>query len=363
MRRAGIVIAGLAAGLAGAFVAVNLAGHSRPTAAATPPAAMSLASIELRTITSQLAVSGTLGYAGAYSILNTAQGHYTQLPAQGEVVKDGGVIYEVDGAPVILLYGSTPAYRTLAEGVTGADVQQLNADLVALGYVSRSDLDPSSKTFDWATRYGVERLQAHLGLTQSGSLGFGSFVFLPGEIRITSAQSVLGSAAMPGSAVASATSTMRRVVINLDASEQGSVKAGDEVSISLPNGQTTPGKVTSVGTVATTPSGNGNGGGSGSGSNPTVEVDVTPDDPAATGTLDAAPVQVSITTRSAPDALVVPVTALLATATGGYDVELVESGRHRLVPVTLGLFDDADGLVQITGPGLGAGQQVVVAGT
>ena len=359
MRRTGIVIAGLAIVLAGALFAVNLAGHSRPTAAASPPAATSLASIELRTITSQLAVSGTLSYAGTYSVLNTAQGHYTQLPSQGQVVKDGGVIYEVDGAPVILLYGSTPAYRTLAEGLTGADVQQLNADLVALDYVNRSDLDPSSETFDWATKYGVEQLQAHLGLTQSGSFGFGSFVFLPGEIRITSVQPALGSAAMPGSAVASATSTTRRVVVNLDASQQGSVKAGDEVSISLPDGQTTPGKVTSVGTVATTPSGNGGGGGS----NPTVEVDITPNDPAATGTLDAAPVQVSITTGSAPNALVVPVTALLATAAGGYDVEVVEGGRHRLVPVTLGLFDDADGLVQITGSGLDAGQQVVVAGT
>ena len=35
-------------------------------------------------------------------------------------------------------------------------------------------------------------------------------------------------------------------------------------------------------------------------------------------------------------------------------------GIHRLVPVTLGLFDDADGLVQVTGTGLAAGQRVVV---
>jgi len=34
-------------------------------------------------------------------------------------------------------------------------------------------------------------------------------------------------------------------------------------------------------------------------------------------------------------------------------------GRH-LVPVTLGLFDDAAGLVQVSGSGLAAGQRVVV---
>jgi hypothetical protein len=33
------------------------------------------------------------------------------------------------------------------------------------------------------------------------------------------------------------------------------------------------------------------------------------------------------------------------------------------VPVSLGLFDDADGLVQVTGPGLVAGQKVVVPST
>jgi multidrug efflux pump subunit AcrA (membrane-fusion protein) len=72
-------------------------------------------------------------------------------------------------------------------------------------------------------------------------------------------------------------------------------------------------------------------------------------------------VQVTITTASVPSALVVPVTALLARSGGGYAVEVVDpAGNHRLVSVSLGLFDDADGLVQVTGSGLAAGQEVVV---
>ena len=95
---------------------------------------------------------------------------------------------------------------------------------------------------------------------------------------------------------------------------------------------------------------------------PTVEVDITPNDSAATGTLDAAPVQVSITTASSPNALVVPVTALLAIPGGGYAVDVVSAGgARRLAKVTLGLFDDAEGLVQISGPDVHAGQQVEVA--
>jgi hypothetical protein len=46
---------------------------------------------------------------------------------------------------------------------------------------------------------------------------------------------------------------------------------------------------------------------------------------------------------------------------GGYAVEVVGTGGgHRLERVTPGLFDDAAGLVQVTGPRLAAGQRVVV---
>ena len=88
---------------------------------------------------------------------------------------------------------------------------------------------------------------------------------------------------------------------------------------------------------------------------------VNPTDPAATGTWDQASVNVTITTATATNALVVPIDALLAQPGGSYAVEVVgSSGVHRLVDVTLGIFDDADGLVQVSGSGLAAGQRVVV---
>ena len=59
----------------------------------------------------------------------------------------------------------------------------------------------------------------------------------------------------------------------------------------------------------------------------------------------------------------VPVAALLALAGGGYAVEEIDSnGAHRLVAVELGIFDDADGLVQVSGAGVAAGQRIVVPG-
>ncbi len=224
---------------------------------------------------------------------------------------------------------------------------------MALGYVSSADLDPTSDEFGYWTKIGVEALQSALGMTQNGTLTLGQVVFLPTAARITAVVGTvtLGAPAQPGSTILSASSTARLVTIDLDADQQSEVAVGNKVTITLPNNQTTPGVVSSVGTVATSSS-SASGGGS-----PTITVLVTPTDEAATGHLDQAPVEVAITTGSVPSALVVPVDALLALATGGYAVEVVSSsGAHHLVAVTLGLFDDADGMVQVTGPGLAAGQ-------
>jgi hypothetical protein len=119
--------------------------------------------------------------------------------------------------------------------------------------------------------------------------------------------------------------------------------------------------------VATTPSSSGSGGGSsggGNGSNPTITVEIAPTDPAASGGLDQAPVTVSITNATVPDALVVPINALVALSGGGYALEAVgTAGIHRLIDVSVGLVDDADNLVQVTGSGLTVGERVVVPST
>ena len=306
-------------------------------------------------LSSQTQEPATLGYADSYSVVNQAQGTVTALPAVGQVVSQGRVLYRVSGAPVVLLYGSTPAYRTLSEDMTGADVEELNADLVALGYVTAAELSASSDEFSYWTEVGAEKLQHALGVAQSGTLTLGQAVFEPGAVRVRSLSATLGAPVQAGQPVLSATSTRRQVSIALDASEQSEVALGDKVTITLPDNETTPGVISSVGTVATAPA-------AGSpDTSPTITVLVNPSDPADTGTWDQAPVDVTITTGTVSNALVVPVDALLARAGGGYAVEVVGAGGiRRLAPVALGLFDDADGLVQVTGPGLAAGLQIVV---
>ncbi len=94
-----------------------------------------------------------------------------------------------------------------------------------------------------------------------------------------------------------------------------------------------------------------------------MPVQIRPTDPRATGSLDQALVEVAITDQTVHNVLAVPVDALLARSGGGYAVEVVAGdGTHHLVRVRLGLFDDAAGMVQVSGPGLAAGQHVVVPG-
>jgi Putative peptidoglycan binding domain/HlyD family secretion protein len=351
-----VLIAVVAVIAAGRLLDSN-AGASGGTGNGTSTA---LAPVTRGPLTSQTTVSATIAYTGTYSVINQAGGTITALPAVGQVVQQGQALYGIDGSPVVLLLGSTPVHRALQEGMSGADVLELNADLVALGLASRAQLDPSSDYFGAATAAALMRLQANLGLVQSGTLALGQAIVLPTAARITTVSAVLGAKAQAGQTVLQATSTTKLVIVELDAALQASVRVGDKAIITLPDNSTTPGTVTTVGTVATSSSSDSGGSGS-SGGTSTVEVDITLDDSAAVGSLDQAPVQVAITTARVADALIVPVNALLALAGGGYAVETVDArGIHHLVPVTLGLFDDADGLVQVRGAGLRAGQQVVV---
>ncbi len=349
---AGVVIVIVAAGLVVAGFAGVFGSSGSPGGGAAGGAYRTSAAVVVRrSLSSQTQVSATLGYAGSYSVAGKGGGTLTWLPSQGRVIRQGQVLFRVDNAvPVFLLYGKVPAWRDLTVGLTGADVAQLNRDLVNLGYATRSELLAAGLGmgyFSSGTAAALESLQTHLGLPVTGSLPLGQAVFLPAELRVSAVDGSLGSPA--GGTVLTGTSTTPVVTINLDASQQGEVKAGDRVSITLPDGGATAGLVSQVGKVA-----------KGSGSSATITVLVALAHPKAVRGLDQAPVTVAITTASVRNVLVVPVTALLARSGGGYAVEVTGPGRHHLVAVTPGLFDDAAGLVQVTGAGLAAGQHVVV---
>ena len=280
---------------------------------------------------------------------------FTALPKVDEVVTQGESLYWLSGTPVTLLYGSTPAWRTLTDGLSGPDVAQLNADLVSLGYATGAELG-SSDYFGSATATALKALQTHWGVTATGRLPLGQAVFLPGPARITSVAATLGTPAQAGSTVLQATSTTRQVTATIPATQVAQLHLGDPVSITLPDGQTTPGILASIGTTATGSSTSG----SGSPTPPTVNITITPTHPAATGVVDQAPVTVTVTTATVNNVLAVPVTALITTPDNSPAVEVGQGKLSHFVPITVGLFDDANGLVEIHGSGLRAGQPVLL---
>lgn len=280
---------------------------------------------------------------------------FTSVPRVGEILRRGEIVYSLDEKPVPLLYGTVTLYRALATGMSGADVAELQRNLVALGFGNGLSVNGR---FSTATAEAVKEWQRSLGLSPSGVVRLGDAVVAPGPIQVDTVTVRPGDAVQAGGTVLTATSRTPVVTISLDASEQSEVKVGDPVSITLPNNTTTPGVVSYVGKVATSSSSGGTGNTGSSGA--TISVEVTPTHLSSAAGLDQAPVEVAITTGSVHDVLVVPVDALLALASGGYAVEVVGPGRtHHLVGVTLGLFDDAAGLVQVSGSGLSAGQKVV----
>jgi hypothetical protein len=297
-------------------------------------------------------VNATLGYAGSYTVRGSGGGTLTWLPSAGQVIRQGQVLYQTgNGSPVVLLYGTVPDWRAMPEGTIGQDVNQLNHDLVDLGYADRAEIAAQGwDYYSWETAVGVQQLEEHLGVSSPlGNLSLGQVAFEPLALRVSQVTGSLGvSASGP---VLTATSERQVVMIPLSTSQAPEVTAGDAVTVTLPDGASTPGTIASVGTVA-----------SGSASNATIPVTVTLTHPSVAGSLDQAPVTVSITTASVKNVLAVPVTALVAQSAGGYVVEVAGPGNtRRWVPVQVGpVFDDADGLVQVTGA-LTPGQRVVVA--
>jgi len=347
-----IALAAAVVAIAATIVVLRINGAADDTDEDPVATATALAPVERRTVTAQQQVSGTLGFAGTYQAVGNLQGTVTEVIDVGATPKQGDVLYRVDGKPVILLDGTSPAWRAFDWGATGPDVRQLNAALVALGYADGLNLDPESDKVTWATQQAVENLQDAYGLEETGTLSLGHVVFLSGPLRITAVEATPGAPVGPGQTVLKATSTTPQVKVEIPVGLAQQIRPGDAVTVSLPDLSTAEGTVKSVGTVAT-PADSGS-------ATLTVLIALTDPDVAV---LDQAPVLVAITTATVEDALVVPVTALLALADGKYAVEVHGEDQNRLVEVQLGLFDNASGVVEVTGDGLQAGQQVVVPTT
>jgi hypothetical protein len=151
------------------------------------------------------------------------------------------------------------------------------------------------------------------------------------------------------------TGTTPIVDVQLDPTLVPRVHRRDRVLVTMPDGREQTGQVTNVSRVAVTQEGNRDQDGPQQSLIPvTVRLRHR-----VTG-LDQAQVQVAITSEMHPNVLTVPVLALLARPGGGHQVVVVSGGSRRTVTVQAGLFDDAEGVVEVSGAGLAEGDQVEV---
>jgi len=188
------LLPGLALAVAAAVVIVVVlnAGSSSPSAAGNSSKTSGATAVERRTLTETDTESGTLSYNSPQTVYNRLSGTITWLPQVGQEIKPGQTLYKVDGEPVLLMNGTTPAYRDLGPSDSdGADIEQLNRNLVALGF------NAANITVDdvWqaATTEGVDLLQESLDETETGTLSLGEIVFLPGDQLVTTVDGTLGS--------------------------------------------------------------------------------------------------------------------------------------------------------------------------
>ncbi|SDD49699.1 efflux RND transporter periplasmic adaptor subunit [Glycomyces harbinensis] len=308
------------------------------------------AEVVQQTLTETVEYTGDLGYGDVIGLDCLVNGTYTALPAAGDRIGRGDEIYAVDDRPVVLLYGSLPAYRSLTAGTEGADVEQFEKNLSELGY----DGFTVDDEYTDATAGAVEEWQDDLGLEQTGSVDLGQVVYAPGKIRVDAVAVELGDAAGPGGALLDYTGLDKVVTVEVELDDQELVTVGDAVTVTLPDGTEATGTVTDSESLVGEETGQ-----SGDTEEVTyLEVTVAADDPAVFDGLDQAAIDVGFAGDTAEDVLTVPVEALLGLAEGGYGLEIVSGDATEVVGVETGMF--ADGSVEVSGEGLEAGQSVVV---
>ena len=160
---------------------------------------LSTATVQQQNLVVTETVSGILGYGDAQAIAfrtspdgidnvyGALAGVVTAAPDEGAVVVAGDVLYEVNAAPVVVLYGETPVYRALDRRTTdGEDIMFLEQSLVDLGYDPDGDITVDEE-FTSATRAAIELLQEDIGAEVDGGFALGEMLFTPGPTYVAEA--------------------------------------------------------------------------------------------------------------------------------------------------------------------------------
>ncbi|MEW2073853.1 peptidoglycan-binding protein [Streptomyces sp. NPDC013433] len=209
-----VVVAAVAlVGAGGWFAGSRMQSPADAAASHRPPEAGPVTvAVERRSLTASVVAQGSVEFASPQSVSlagpvgspdsgsgeagagDSVAQRITKAPAAGAEVKEGDVLMQMSGRPVLVLRGTVPMYRTLGPGASGDDVEQLQRALARLGF------DPGSAdgTYGQSDAAAVSRWYESKGYramepTVADKQQLGTL-----EAAVTTAQQALLAARSPG---------------------------------------------------------------------------------------------------------------------------------------------------------------------
>ncbi len=303
---------------------------------------------------------GELGFGATSPAMAGRSGVVTGVTPVGTTVGQGGVLFDLDLQPTVLLHGEIPVFRDMSvDADDGADILQLEQALVTLGYGDGVTVDGD---FTAATAEAVADWEEALGRGDpDGVVSLGDVLFAPGDLRVAEVLAERGTQVQSGAEVVGVTATTKVVTLALTVDQVSDFEAGMPVTVELPDGTEAPGVVADVASEPSSDEGEGAPQDPDGSGEETYPVTVTLDDPSLADAYDSGGVAVTVERSRTEGATAVPVTALLALSEGGYALQVVDGSQpegYTLVPVEVGTL--ADEWVEVTGDGIEAGVEVVV---
>ncbi|WP_460802803.1 peptidoglycan-binding protein [Microbacterium sp. GXF6406] len=167
---------------------------------------------------------------------NRAEGVVTSIETSaGAEVRQGSVLYSVDLRPVVVAEGAVPAFRSIGEGTTGPDVEQLQQMLADLGFYNNA-IDGEAGS---GTVAAIKAWQKSLDLDQSGIVEASDVVFvptIPTRVALDSKVVFRGASLGGGEPVVLGLSTVPIFTVPVTDAQAAMIPTGSRVEITSPNG-------------------------------------------------------------------------------------------------------------------------------
>ena len=326
-----LVIAALVLAVVGWLIA-NATGLFEVTEA-PPSATRQTTEVGTADLTHSFEADGTLLFADIQTIVHPSAGTITALISPATIIANGDVLFAVDNVPTVALHGETPAWRTMTIDSEGHDVTQLETALRDLGYDTAGTLTVDGVYTDYTAEL-VTQWQADLGVEETGTLEYGSIVFVGPDTQVGTVTAVLGEP-VPAAGVLQVHGANRITRLEIDVRDVSSMAVGDTLQAQLPYGAMLDIVVTDLTPFET---------GVWLASGDPLEL------PAGAILADEVPVEVSWTVSSGEQVVVVPAAAIKRLDSGQYVVEVQNGSPSETAFVPIEIGQQSGSQVEVVSP-------------